>query len=72
LKVLRVLRELARATAGENEEDADTEQTAREDDHFALEEWLANPLIAGSAIPPAPDDPGKGLVNATGLRLEKG
>src|ERR1017187_6289056 len=70
VKVLGVLRELACSAVCEDKEDADTEQTAREDDHFPLEEWLANPLIARSAILPSPDDPGKGLVDSAGLRPE--
>ena len=68
MEILGVLRELACAAACEHEENTDAEEAPREDDHFAFEEWPANPLILRSAIAPSPRDPREGLVDAARLR----
>src|SRR5471030_261168 len=67
VEIFRVFRQLARATAGEYEENADARKTPCEDDHLAHEEWPANPLILRSAIAPSPRDPRERLVDATRL-----
>src|ERR1700687_395533 len=64
VEVFCVLRQLARAATGEHEEDADAQEAPSEDDHLALEERPANPLILRRAIPPSPRNPRQPLGDA--------
>src|SRR5471030_2265876 len=68
VEILCVFCQLACAAAGEYEEDANARKTPCEDDHLALEERPANPLILRSAIAPSPRDPRERLVDTTRLR----
>src|SRR5471030_1770922 len=68
VEIFRVFRQLARTAAGEYEENAHARKTPCEDDHLALEERPANPLILRSAIAPSPRDPRERLVDTTRLR----
>src|ERR1019366_5974101 len=65
VEVFRIFCQLARAATGEYKENADARKTPCEDDHLALKERPANPLILRSAIAPSPRDPRERLVDAT-------
>src|ERR1035441_10538395 len=68
VEIFRVFGQLASAAAGEYKEDAHARKTPCEDDHLALEERPANPLILRSTIAPSPRDPRERLGYATRLR----
>ena len=68
MQILSILREFARSPVREDEENTDTEEAPCEYDHFAFEEWPANPLILRRAIAPPPCNPREGLVDAARLR----